>query len=85
MRRRNDGSDINSTNARAWAELRDSQAAEEATKHIEQCLFDIADPEASSPRKQRATEWLGYWATELERMVNNGRAHPVNRPVRRSY
>ena len=32
MRHRKDGSDINSTNARAWAELHDSQAREAAAR-----------------------------------------------------
>jgi hypothetical protein len=53
-----------------------------AAAHIEQCLFDLSDPQAHFKRKRRAKEWLGYWATELECMVNDGRAHPVNRPDR---
>lgn len=47
---------------------------------IENCVFDISDPSASPKRKRRAKEWLCYWATELERMANEGRAHPYNRP-----
>lgn len=38
----------------------------EARAHIETCLYDLADPQASHKRKRRALEWLGYWATELE-------------------
>jgi len=45
-----------------------NEAVEEATQHIETCLFDISDPLASLKRKRRAREWLVYWATELERM-----------------
>jgi hypothetical protein len=37
-------------------------------EHIEQCLFDMADPQASHRRKRRVLAWLGYWATELERI-----------------
>jgi len=55
-----DGTDISSTVNRGWAELRDSKAATEAAEHIEGCLFDIADPQASLKRKRNALAWLGY-------------------------
>lgn len=56
------------------------QARDEAIGFIETCLFDLSDTQASHKRKQRAKQWLCYWATALERMVNEGRAHPYNRP-----
>ena len=56
----------------------------EAVGFIETCVFDVSDPQASFKRKRRAKEWLCYWATELERLVNEGRAHPYNRPVTRA-
>lgn len=54
----------------------------EATRHIETCLFDMPDPQASFKRKRRAKDALGYWATELEHMVNRpakGQPPPTGR------
>jgi len=60
----------------------DIREAREAAEFIETCVFDLSDPQASCKRKRRAKVALCYWATELERMVNEGRAHPYNRPVK---
>jgi hypothetical protein len=49
--------------------MRDSQPANEAQRHIDQCVYDISDPHASPKRKRRARAWLEYWATELERIA----------------
>jgi hypothetical protein len=46
-----------------------TRTKDEANRHIDQCAFDLADPQASLKRKRRARAWLGYWATELERIA----------------
>lgn len=60
--------------------MSDNDERREAVAFIETCVFDISDPHASPKRKQRAKAALCYWATKLERMVNEGRAQPYNRP-----
>jgi hypothetical protein len=60
---------------------RNSSEAVEATGFIKTCLLDLADPTRQSlKRKRRALYGLAYWAEELERLVNEGKARPYNPP-----